>query len=380
MNETLVQPKSTHFVEVFELKELLPHPNAERLSLIKIGNTQYTYCANTEEWKLKVPCLVAWIPPDSIVDRTRPEFSWLEKDRVKAKRLRGIVSYGLLVPAPAGLQPGDNAADVLGVKHYDPEEEKAKIQGPNRSYLREIVTGPTPQVPKYDVDAFLKYGQMVFTEGESVWITEKIHGANGCFIYENGQQYCRSRSEFKLEYPEGKMTLEEFLRDVYKGDNPAEGEEIYKTRILPKIESGIKKQNLWWRVFRQYPQIAEFCKKFEGSAIYGEVYGNVQSLRYGTTGDEVKFAAFDIRLPSGSWLNPVDFLNTCSAYQIPVVPTLAINHPIKFDELSKFAEGKSTLADHIREGCVIKPMIDRWDERLGRVSLKLINPEYLEKN
>jgi hypothetical protein len=42
------------------------------------------------------------------------------------------------------------------------------------------------------------------------------------------------------------------------------------------------------------------------------------------------------------------------------------------------AEGKTLLgeAKHIREGVVVQPVVNRWDHKLGRVKLKVINPEY----
>ena len=50
-------------------------------------------------------------------------------------------------------------------------------------------------------------------------------------------------------------------------------------------------------------------------------------------------------------------------------------------ELRSLAEGPSTVpgANHVREGIVIKPVIERWDERIGRVILKLHGEGYLTR-
>jgi hypothetical protein len=47
--------------------------------------------------------------------------------------------------------------------------------------------------------------------------------------------------------------------------------------------------------------------------------------------------------------------------------------------LASHAEGKSIVAtaSHIREGFVVRPTMERWDERVQRVILKLIGEEYL---
>ena len=55
-----------------------------------------------------------------------------------------------------------------------------------------------------------------------------------------------------------------------------------------------------------------------------------------------------------------------------------------FDEskLRELAEGESLVpgAGHIREGIVIKPIIERTTPELGRVQLKMISNKYLTKS
>ena len=50
------------------------------------------------------------------------------------------------------------------------------------------------------------------------------------------------------------------------------------------------------------------------------------------------------------------------------------------DMILAHARGTSTIASHIREGIVIRPMIERWDAKVGRVVLKRINEKYLLKD
>ena len=53
-----------------------------------------------------------------------------------------------------------------------------------------------------------------------------------------------------------------------------------------------------------------------------------------------------------------------------------------FTSLSDFeplADGQSLIADHIREGFVIRPALERYDDRLGRVIAKLHGQEFLLK-
>jgi len=62
------------------------------------------------------------------------------------------------------------------------------------------------------------------------------------------------------------------------------------------------------------------------------------------------------------------------------------NHPYRgyFDEnlIKSLAEGKSTVKGtaHIREGCVIRPETERQVHNLGRLQLKIVSNQFLEKD
>lgn len=159
---------STHKVEVVEIN-LEKHPNAELLSIVKIFG--YQVVVRTDDWKDKN--LGAYIPPDSLVCTDRPEFTFLKTDgrnieRIKVKKLRGIISMGLLVPAPIGSYVGDDVAVELGVEHYEPP--LPTMTGGDNSK-----GPPLAYAPKYDVDTIRKYNRLL-VDGEKVYVSEKIHG------------------------------------------------------------------------------------------------------------------------------------------------------------------------------------------------------------
>jgi RNA ligase (TIGR02306 family) len=389
MNESTIvaEEKSTHKVEVFVLQPFEKHPNADTLSLIKIGDTDYSYCGRTEDWQGQIGKTVAWIPPDSLVDVSKPEFMFLAAEakydknsnpdklggfaRIKAKKLRGIVSYGLMVPFEG--EPGSNAAQPLNVHHYEPPLDNSNKNGLTGG---EDATPPKGVYPKYDVDAFLKYGRKVFQEGEPVFVTEKIHGANSRYVYLDGNMNCGSRNLWKKEFSSPpNVTLEELKARI--GDD-AKAEEVFN-RV---VKNHTPKKNLWWVALENTPQLREYCQKFEGYTVYGEVYGQVQKgFNYGIKNGEVAFRAFDILTPDGTWMDADQFLATCKEHGIPHVPVLHENVPFNFDNLVEMAVGNSLVqgATNIREGVVVKPIKERWNEKLGRVNLKIINPAYLEK-
>lgn len=324
---------STHKVEVVPVA-LEKHDNADSLSVVRIFG--YTCCVRTSDWEGET--IGAYLPPDSVVDVTRPEFAFLAsgtktKHRIRAKKLRGVQSFGLLIHAPDGAQVGDDVAEHFGVEHYEPEMKGACTGG-------EAEAAPSflSQLSKYDIDALRRYAS-IFTGGEPVYVTEKIHGANSRYCWLDGRMWCGSRTEWKRE----------------------------------------EVSNLWWRVLAAVPAIRTFCEANPGSVLYGEAYGQVQSLHYGLKG--VGFAAFDILNQDGTFVNPEGFLVLCDAFCVPTVPVLAREMPFDFDAICALAEGPSQVpgANHFREGCVVKPVQERWHQHIGRVCLKVVGAEYLEK-
>ena len=87
---------SDHRCEVVPVV-LEKHPNADSLSVVKVFDG-YTVCVRTADWEGVDKGV--YIPPDSVVPDTE-QFKFLEGHlRIKAKKLRGINSYGMLVPVP----------------------------------------------------------------------------------------------------------------------------------------------------------------------------------------------------------------------------------------------------------------------------------------
>lgn len=133
--------------------------------------------------------------------------------------------------------------------------------------------------------------------------------------------------------------------------------------------------NMWWNLARDLG-LPEKLAARPNLAVYGEAYGQVQDLRYGKVG--VHFAAFDVwDTQRGVWFDVDAFLGLMESLELPVVPTL-YRGPWKGLEWAKeMAEGQSTLADHVREGIVVKPIKERWSRSVGRVFLKLAGQGYL---
>ncbi len=317
---------STHRVEIVPVK-LEPHPNADTLSIVQVFSG-YTCCVRTEDWKGRTKG--AYIPPDSVVDSTRPEFEFLKgHERIKVKRLRGVISMGLLMPVNEDASIGDDLAEHFGVKHYEPP---ASLTSGG-----EAAPAPEGYRPSFDVESFRRYAAL-FQPNEPVWITEKIHGASARYCWHDGRLHVGSRTEWKKE----------------------------------------SKGSIWWKAAIDNSDLTDFCEQHPDITVYGEVYGYVQELRYGAQPGEVRFAAFDL-LRNGQWIDPVEARELGRA--LPWVPVIAYGVPYDLDQMLVMAEGESLIpgAKHVREGCVVKPMAERTDPLVGRVCLKIVGNGYLEK-
>lgn len=319
--------RSTHVVEIHRISEILPHPNADKISMIKIHG--YTCAIGKEQFR--VGDLVAYIPPDSIVPDL-PQYEFLKGSRrIRVKKLRGVISQGLIMPAPDGACEGEDVAERMGIVHYEPPEPS--------STGGEASKPPPGYRPVYDVESMYRYSH-AFEPGEPVWVTEKIHGSCGRFCFANGEIHCGSRTEWKRE----------------------------------------DARSIWWKALSETPGLRTFCESNDVT-VYGEVYG-CQDLRYGIEPKgRVAFLAFDI-LRGDEWLPPAEAYDMFASFGVPHVPILSRGIPFDFSSLVSMSDGPSVVAGakHLREGIVVRPLIERTHIEFGRVALKLVSNSYLERS
>lgn len=363
--------KSTHKVEVVPVV-MEAHANADSLSVVNVFGG-YSCVVRTEDWR--GVSRAAYLPPDSVADVTRPEFSFLAdqakpdgKVRIKAKKLRGVVSFGLLVPVADDVPLGTDLSDDLGVTHYEPP---IKGEGGSGSFMGggEAASGPSIYAPKYDLDAFRRYHEL-FEPREPVVATEKLDGSLARYVCVDGVMHCGSKNEWKREFADTSHITVDYL--LGRGVDPDKAEET-----VAKLRAKPQKRNMWWEVLSRTPALESFCRANPGVVVYGEIAGTTNCVKYC---GENHFAAFDI-LRDGRWLD-FDVARELGC-DLPWVPTLAYNYPYDFGTICELAEGGTTwdkaTSKVIREGCVVKPIRERSDERIGRVCLKVVSSTFLER-
>lgn len=319
-------------VTVIRVGDLSPHSNADTLDLTRV----WDYPVIVRRGDFQPGDLAAYVPVDSVVPDDDPRWSFLGGHlRIKAKRLRGIFSMGLLIKAEPEWSEGEDVTDALRVTRYEPCVSTchgAKMQTENEP------DGST--MPVYtDIEGLRRWPD-VLHRGEMVAVTEKIHGANGRFCWHGGRLWVGSHKQIKKHDP----------------------------------------SNMWWQIAEKY-DLAEKLAAHPEIAIYGEVYGQVQDLRYGH--DSVRpfsFALFDaLDLRTRRYLDFDSFLTLCKSLGLERVPCLWCGDAGWSDDLRSLCEGPSMVhgAENVREGFVVKPVRERWHDKLGRVVLKLHGQGYL---
>lgn len=308
------------------------HPNADTLSITQVEGCPVIFRTGD----FNPGDLAVYVPVDSVVTKDVScaalqflKFNGQGKHRVRAVRLRGIFSMGILIPnQKLDAQPGDQMAATLGIEKY---EEPADLLLSTES-IKDPGLGPA-----YGVEHYRKYKDVLIPE-EIVVVTEKIHGCNARFCYSNGQMYAGSHNCWKK----------------------------------------FNEESIWWRAVKQHDLEAKL-KDIPDFVLYGEVYGWVQDLRYGMKQGEFKFAAFDLLKSSNrSYSDYMDFTFLTDQLEIPTVPELYLGPYQDEDQIMALTKGASTLANNIREGVVIKPLEERYSEVIGsRVVLKLHSEDYL---
>jgi RNA ligase (TIGR02306 family) len=309
--------------------------------------------------------VMVYFPADTLIPAewadkfgVRKYLKGVDQDRVGRVKLRGEPSFGLVQPLPESPIPiavGDNMAAFYGCKKYEP---------PIKTGCGDAA-GYDEKIDPY----FLKFTDVqngrvfvdVLTEGEEVIFTEKIHGTNCRVGVVNGipvagSMEVRRKRPVKADGTDAELDSDEVKRSTYWFPFSIQGVMalLADTAVGP-VDYPIGTRNV---------------------VLYGEVYGgSVQSLDYGIAkGKGVGFRAFGLRV-SGKFLNWDDFESLCKKYGVETVPVLW-RGPFSMAKAKELADGKSTMAGHIREGTVCYPVTERDNPKVGRAILKFIGTEY----
>lgn len=328
-------------IEVAMVDAVTPHSNADRLSLAQIRGWQTIIRKD----QFSPGDRVVFVPPDSTLPRALADelgvTSYLSErtdingDRVlvvRQVRLRGEPSFGLIIETRDDTwTDGQDVADHFGIGKFEPP-----VKPTAGDAAREH-----PLFSRYTKIGNLRNFPGVFEDGESVIVTEKIHGSNLRIGSIDGELVAGSH-RLQRKRPE----------DV--AANPY---------WFPASNPGV------------VAMIEELAAEHQVVILYGEVYGSpIQKLHYGRQGC-IDFVAFDLWL-TDHFATFKEFETLCERFGIPTAPLIFVGK-FSLEKIRELSEGPTRLdADHIREGVVVRPVVERR-YRNGRAIMKYVSDAYL---
>lgn len=371
------------------------HPNADAIEIARVGD----YLSIVKKGQFKDGDLAVYIPEQAILPQwlleemgfwdslnSKGKLSGSAGNRVRAMKLRGVLSQGLLYPvkrysetevlvdsAPVDgnygsgiVRIGEDASECMGIVKYEPEV-------PSHMVGRLIRGVHTHVTHNYDIENLKKMPDL-FDAGELVVITEKIHGTN--------IQIGVVPSDMKNSaYYEGRVFVTskgQGAKGFILDHNDASNLYIQAAKQIGLLDSALS-------VFGTITDETD-----EPVLIFGEVFGKtagggaVQDLTY--TGETLGIRIFDI---ATNVRNNARFANwpilklLAQKLGVEIVPTL-YEGPYSKEKVLELTDGLTTLVaprgqlTHIREGVVVKPFYEKKSERYGQRKIaKSISEKYL---
>jgi RNA ligase (TIGR02306 family) len=320
--------------------DLKPIENADK---IEVAQVLGWHCV-VKKGEFKVGDLGVYFEIDSVLPE-RPEFDFLKEKhfRIRTVKLRGQVSQGLLMPLNSLPQlqadrlnyaEGMDVTELLGVKKYEPvvpAHLSGVMKGQFPLFLRKTDEMRIQSIPEF----------LIRHKGKLFYITEKLDGTSFTVYMKDGEFGVCSRNI-----------------DLLESDN-----------------------NLYWQVAKKF-NFREKLLSLGNFAIQGEICGpGVQKNKYSLT--EPRLFTFSIfNISEYKYLDFENFKQICKDLGIETVPILDENFTLDctVEELVELSKGRSFIFNNIeREGLVIRSKVEGDDLEAGRISFKVVNPDFLLK-
>ena len=337
-----------------------------------------------EKGKFSEGELICYMEVDSLLP-LREEFSFLEKGggikkmlidgkevqgyRLKTIKLRGQISQGLVMPlsilpeityietddetgrnyeAKDERIEGEDVTKTLGVHKYEPPMS-ADLAGKARGHFPGFI--PKTDEPRLQSNPFL----LERYKNEPFVVTEKIDGSSVTFFIKNGEFHVCGRTIDWLD--DGKNSMWKLAKEM-------------------DIEAKLR-------------QLNDKAGK-EKYALQGEIYGEgIQKNPLKIKGQKISFYnLYDF--VKGRYADNDDLVVLTNEVKLPIVPNVydPSDNDVSWyvrptvDEMVELSKIKSVINPDVwLEGLVWRPIHgEMQDPDLGRLSFKVINPEYLLKH
>lgn len=357
-----IEIEMSTFKVTVEKIQIEKHPGADRLELVKVGD----YSSIVTTGTFKTGDLVAYIPEASEVP------VWLQKElgvdgklagpkhnRVKAIRLRGVLSQGLVYPARDYWNEGDDVTEELGITKYEPPVPAA--------LMGEVFSAGSQITINYDIENYKREPDSL-PVGTEVVFTEKLHGTFACF-----------------------GVVPDRLQTVDSGHLVVSSKGL-SARGLAMKDNEVNKSNLYVKTAKSINILEKVRKVFDVEKVgpvfvLGEIFGGgVQDLNYDISSGTYQFRVFDIYVGTpgrGKYNDDIELSENCDKLGLARVPVL-FRGPFSKDVMEKYTNGMETISGknrHIREGIVMRPRLEMIAFNLpgNRLQLKSVSADYLTR-
>lgn len=366
--------------------EIFEHPNANKMSLAKVGSFQVV----VGKGLYKNGDFVCFAPKNSILPPEVREYfrntetgsSYLKgvnNDRVGSIRLRGELSEGAILPEEwwrnkvknvMSLGINEDISKLLGITEYVPGP--AGVPGKPHSVDGSMVQPVKEAVQmsrfvRHDVESFRIYAPE-FVENEQVNVTEKLDGSQISIIKDkrgNVAVTSKGRAQKNLvlrKYPKRKLwhgkTFWQKVKNLFKKYSP-EMNEYWRYAIASGLVDFVQQEMF---AGMEIQIIGEVCN-IQSEFTYGYKQGErpVKVFRVIINTEEQLYGSF----PGLDWVPLL--------YQGPYI----------LSKIMPYSEGMETVSGknlHIREGVVLSPVILRKAKDGTPLLVKLINSKYREND
>jgi RNA ligase (TIGR02306 family) len=321
--------------------------------IVKIKVMGWSVVTRKGEFKPKDRCVffeIGSVLPDNVA---WSEFLKTKKYRIKTCKIRGVLSQGLVLPIDIlgenadSYEIGDDVTKILRVVKYEQlnqnlEEQRIKVGN-----------FPTFIHKTNEIRIQSALGMLEELKGFDFYYSTKYDGASGTFFNLNDKHYVCSRN-------------------VIVGVSPRDS-------VMEPIPN-----NCYTRVSKRY-NLECLPNNF---AVQGEVcgpklQGNKLKLK------EHDLFVFDVYdMTKNCYLDYSEFLDFCETWSLQTVEIERIvfqkynRFDVTLENFLTIAAGCYPNTDVVREGIVVRPLVERKSSTLGngRFSFKVINNDYLVKN
>jgi RNA ligase (TIGR02306 family) len=354
---------------VVKIDAVHKHPNADRLDFARVGG----YWVVTGKGEYKVGDNAIYFPIDSILPIGLQGFLFsgtkmkLKDNRVRAAKIRGHVSQGLLASADSIMDyfisikkvhrvgVGDDLTKALQVTKHEPSIKAPRgmnnVAGKTKRYCHE-------NFRKYTSINHLQKFDTLFKDGENVLVTEKLHGTNfraGWVPYKPRTLWARFKKFIRYD-----KRSWEFVVGSHN------------------VQTTMELDNVYSRIAKEHHLISAIPL---GQVWYGEIIGSgIQAnYDYGYGPGMIDVFFMDVMLTKlGTYMNFENAKYCVECQGEKMVPSTSVPYNLAniHKLLNTLSIHSSVDANTLKEGYVVRSV--REDRTLGqRRILKLLAERFL---